>query len=118
MFRRIDRVGEGLTTQRWCGSAVGRGRVFARLLLAVSCESRFVYASPDRGGVFDVCAVLVVYEVGGAVEGVGPAGPVHDVVMKRAQEQTVGEVGGAALPPGDDMVDFAAVRGPVTAGEA
>src|SRR5690349_13081283 len=67
-----------------CGSAVGRGRVFARLLLVVSCEARFVNASPDRGGVFDLSAVLVVYEVGGAVEGVGPAGPVHDVVMKRA----------------------------------
>ena len=62
----------------------------------------------DAPGVGDVeCAV------GGELG--GPAGPVGDVVVPRAQQHEVGEVGGAALLPPDDVVGFAPGAGPVAA---
>src|SRR5215469_16920388 len=48
-----------------------------------------------------------------------PAPPVHgDQMVKTAQKQQIGQTGGAALGPGDDVVRLAGGRGLGAAGEA
>jgi hypothetical protein len=61
--------------------------------------------------------------VGGLEGGVGeefgvPVGGVEEVVVAAAEEDEVGELGGAAGLPGLDVVAFAPVVGAVAAGEA
>ena len=56
--------------------------------------------------------------VGGAVEGVGPAFAVDDVMVERTQQHQVVQGRITAVFPGVDVVGFAPVRRAITAGVA
>jgi hypothetical protein len=70
-----------------------------------------------QGASRDLDAVGSVDGEGVAVVGGGPSGSVDDVVVVVAEQDEVGEVGGSAVFPVDDVVGVAPAGGPVAAGE-
>ena len=91
-------------------------------LLLLATASTWLVALALRTGSFDPSfdssAVLVADGVGDAVEVVGPAVAVDDVVVERTQEHEVVHRGGSSGLPGPDVMHLAPVRLPVAAGVA